>query len=202
MRTPIKILLLILIPTIVIGQPDSKKNLNKKAGIPELLNSSNQIDLRIYLDRGITNGGHILWIRNNEGKWTGTKYDYFLKIRKNGKRGKIKKVNSTSVEPTNSWEMLWQYLNEQRISELTSQDSIRHKLRKEVTTQRGKGYQVINVTDGSGYYIELKENSKIIEYSFHSPWVYLHNFPDVEEVKNYCEIVSIIETELKIKFRN
>jgi hypothetical protein len=202
MRTPLKILLLTLVPIVVLGQPDSKENLNKKAHIPELSNSSNQIDLRIYLDRGITNGGHFLWIRKNEGNWAGTKYDYFLKIRKNGKIGKIKKVNATSVEPTNSWEMLWRTLNEQRISELTSQDSIQHKLRKEVTTPRGKGYQVISVMDGSDYYIELKEDKKIIKYSFHSPWVYLDNFPDVEELKNYCEIVSIIESELKIKFKH
>ena len=202
MRTPIKIILLILIPTIVLGQHDSKENLNDIAGIPELSNSSNQIDLRIYLDRGITNGGHFLWIRRTDGKWTGTKYDYFLKIKRNGKIGKIKKCTATSVKPTNSWETLWQALNEQRISELTSQDSIQHKLRKEVTTPRGTGYQMISVMDGSSYNVELKRNEKIVEYSFHSPWIYSDNFPDVEEVRNYSEIVSILETELKIKFRN
>lgn len=183
------------------GQTDKIEELRKQLDIVELNNSPYDIDLRIYLDRSFTNGGQVLWIRKDEESWIGTKFDYFLKIKRNGEVGRIKKINKTNLSPKDSWTDLWTSLKEQNISDLPNQDEIQDKLRKEVTTKRGKGYEVIQVSDGSSYDLILKENDNLIQYSFHSPWIFADKFPEVQEVKNYSEIISRLENQLNFKFR-
>jgi hypothetical protein len=85
---------------------------------------------------------------------------------------------------------------------LPNQDDIKDKLRKEVTTKRGKGYEVLNVTDGSSYDLTIKKGENIYNYSFHSPWTYSQKYPDVEEVRKYSDIVSTLESEFQVEFRH
>lgn len=184
------------------AQSDNIESLEKRLDLKKISDTPFDIDLRIYLNRGLTNVGQVLWIRKKDEEWIGTKYDYYLKIEKNGETGKIKKINSESLIPKESWEELWCSLEDSNIRNLPSQQEIKNKLRKEVTTRRGKGYEIITLMDGSRYTLTMKKAEDVIVYEFHSPWVYSEKFPEVEEVKNYSEIISKLEEQLRIKFRN
>ena len=184
------------------AQPDDVEVLQKRLDIVKIHDSTNDIDLRIYLSRGFTNSGHVLWIRRKGEKWLGTKFDYYLKIKRNGETGRINKINSQNLLPYESWSSLWSSLVNSNIKNLPNQEEIKDKLRKEVTTTRGKGYEIINVVDGSGYHLTLKDGADVITYNFHSPWIYKEKFPEVEEVKNYSDIISTLEKHLDINFRN
>ncbi|MBT1706199.1 hypothetical protein [Chryseosolibacter indicus] len=174
--------------------------IEKQLGIVDMPSSDNEVNLRIFLDRGITNGGHVLRIVKSSDGWTGTKYDYLLKMKKGQVTEKIAKTTRTELK-SNNWDSLWAKLEALNIMTLPSQDDIKDKLRKEVTTKRGKGYEVMVVTDGSGYNLKLKRLDKIVQFSFHEPWTYSQKYPDVEEVRKYSDIISTLEKEFQIKFR-
>ena len=175
--------------------------IEKQLGLVDLQTSSNEVDLRIFLDRGITNGGHVVRIVKSSGGWTGTKYDYLLKMKKGRVTEKIAKTTKTDLK-SNNWDSLWTKLEALDIMTLPSQDEIKDKLRKEVTTKRGKGYEVIVVTDGSSYNLKLKSLDKVVQFSFHEPWTYSQKYPDVEEIKKYSDIISTLEREFQIEFRH
>ncbi|MBT1705152.1 hypothetical protein [Chryseosolibacter indicus] len=174
--------------------------LEKQLGLATLTKSSDEIDLRIFLDRGITNGGHVVHLVKNNGGWTGVKYDYLLKMKKGTVINKIIKTTKTELK-SKDWDSLWTKLENLDILILPTQDSIKDKLRKEVTTKRGKGYEVMVVTDGSNYNLNLKKDDKFIRYSFHEPWTYSQKYSDVDEVRKYSEIIGTLEKEFQIKFR-
>jgi hypothetical protein len=199
------IILLTLISTQLMGQtidPLTKNNwIEKQLNLVNLKTTDSEIDLRIFLDRGITNGGHVIQIVQRNGTWTGTKYDYLLKMKKGTVTNKIAKTTKTELK-SNDWDSLWTKLEKLDITALPNQDDIKDKLRKEVTTKRGKGYEVLNVTDGSSYDLTIKKGENIYNYSFHSPWTYSQKYPDVEEVRKYSDIVSTLESEFQVEFRH
>jgi hypothetical protein len=162
--------------------------------------SYNDVDLRVFLDPGITNGGHVIQIIKNKDRWVGVKYDYILRIRNGSVTKKIRRTTRTKVKPSD-WNRLWSRLRELDILTLPDQEAIRNKLRKEVTTIRGKGYSAIAVNDGSGYDLLVKNENTISKYSFHEPWTYAEHYPDVDEVRKYSEIIATLERELSIYFR-
>lgn len=199
------VILLIFISIQAMGQDsDSLPQGNwieKQLGIVDLQASNNEVDLRIFLGRGITNGGHVVRIVKSSSGWTGTKYDYLLKRKKGQVAEKIAKTTKTELK-SNNWDSLWTKLETLDIMTLPSQDEIKDKLRKEVTTNRGKGYEVMVVIDGSSYNLKLKSRDKVVQFSFHEPWTYFQKYPDVEEVRKYSDIISTLEREFQIEFRH
>lgn len=163
--------------------------------------SDAEVDLRIFLGTGITNAGQVIWISKDSTGWTGKKYDYFLKMKKGSLTNKIKRTNRIELK-SSDWDSLWFKLQLFNIMTLPSQDEIKDKLRKEIKTARGVGYQVMIMTDGSGYDLEIKKDKKIVKYSFHEPCAYSNKYPDVDEVKSYCDIILTLEQEFQIKFRH
>ena len=164
------------------------------------ISNSTDVDLRLFLGRGITNGGHVIRIARSNGRWEGMKYDYFLKMRKGLVTQKIKKTIETKLSSVD-WESLWSHLIQLDILTLPDQDSIEHKLRKEVTTIRGEGYSILVINDGSSYDLIVKNEGKISKYSFYEPWTYSRHYPDVDEVRKYSQIIETLEKELAIDFR-
>jgi hypothetical protein len=184
------------------SDPLTKNNwIEKQLNFADIKTTDNEIDLRIFLDRGITNGGHVIQIVKRNSMWTGTKYDYFLKMKKGTVTNKITKTTKTELK-SNNWDSLWIKLENLDITTLPNQYDIKDKLRKEVTTKRGKGYEVLMVNDGSSYDLTIKKGENISTYSFHSPWTYSEKYPDVEEVRKYSDIISTLENEFQIKFRH
>lgn len=183
------------------SDPLTKNNwIEKQIGIPDIRTVNNEIDLRIFLDRGITNGGHVVRIIKTGSTWTGIKYDYLIKLKKGTVTEKINKVTRTILKSRN-WDSLWTHLESLNILTLPNQDDIKDKLRTEVTTKRGKGYEVLIVNDGESYDLNVRHLSSTRCYSFYSPWTYSNKYPEVSEVKNYGEIISTLESGLNIKFR-
>ena len=179
----------------------SHRWIEKQLSIADITTSDAEIDLRIFLNRGITNGGHVLQVVKNSKGWTGTKYDYWLKMNDGHATEKIQKTIKSKLK-SNDWDSLWIKLQQFDIMTLPNQDSIKDKLRKKVKSNRGDGYEIMIITDGSGYELEIKNREKIAAYSFHEPCAYSNKYPDVAEVRSYCNIISTLEREFQIKFRH
>ena len=198
--------LLIFISIQAMGQSTDSLTSNhwieKQLKLTDIKTSDAEIDLRIYLDRGITNGGHVLHIFKTNKGWTGTKYDYWLKMNDGQVTEKIERTNMTKLE-SRDWNSLWTKLQQFNIGNLPDQSSIKDKLRKKITANRAPGYEAYEVmimTDGSSYDLEIKSGEKTTNYSFHEPCAYSNKYPVVEEVKNYCNIILTLEQEFQIKF--
>jgi len=198
--------LLVFISIHAVGQNSDPLTSNhwieKQLNIADITTSDSEIDLRIFLDRGITNGGHVLHILKSNKGWTGTKYDYWLKMNDGYVTEKIEKTKKTKLK-SNDWDSLWSKLQQFNIFTLPEQASIKDKLRKKVKSPRGDGheaYELMIMTDGSSYDLKIRTREKIVKYSFHEPCAYSNKYPDVEEVKSYCNILLTLEQEFQIKF--
>ncbi|MBN7815175.1 hypothetical protein [Algoriphagus pacificus] len=180
----------------------TNRKLEKQLNLPKLKTSDNDIDLRIFLGRGFTNGGSVLWIRKKKNSWVASRYDYLLKLNKNEEvTTKIENYDIANLKPNSGWEDFWKDSKDLGIMYLPNQEEIKDKLRKEVTTVIGKGYEVIHVSDGSGYDLDVKEDGRIENYSFHEPWIYAEKYPNVSEVRQYSEIIQLLEKEFGINYR-
>jgi hypothetical protein len=199
------LILLTIISIQLMGQTTDPLTGNdwivKQLKLGDLKTTDSEIELRIFLDVGITNGGQVIQIVKRNSTWTGTKYNYFLKMKKGTVTDKIAKTTKTELKSDN-WDSLWIKLENLDITTLPNQDDIKDKLRKEVTTKRGKGYEVLMVNDGSSYDLTIKKGENMFSYSFHSPWTYSQKYPDVEEVRKYSDIILTLENEFQIKFRH
>jgi hypothetical protein len=198
------IFLLFLFPLFVLGQSPASLTKNDslamQLNIPEIKPSHNDIDLRVFLDRGTTTSGQIIRIVKKVNVWTGTKYDYQLKIENGRTSNTITKSTKTTLK-SKHWDSLWINLEQHNILTLPTQEDIKDKLRKEVITDLGKMYDVLVVMDGSSYDLTVAKGDILHAYSFRSPWEYAQEYPEVEEVRNYDAIVSLLEKEFQIKFR-
>lgn len=174
--------------------------IEKQIGIEDINKSSSDIDLRIFTNRGFSNGASVLQIVRRNNKWQGTRFFYVLKMKDGNVTEKVQKVKKMKLQSSN-WDSLWIRLEHLNILSLPSQNEIKHKLRKEIDTPRGKETQVHLISDGVSYDLAVKKRNHIIGYSFHEPAAYAEWYPDVEEVRNYRDIIETLAKEFSGKSR-
>lgn len=80
---------------------------------------------------------------------------------------------------------------------------------KEVMDALMKDYEIKNeegarfmVMDGTTYLLTIKANGKAKKFHLHSPWSYLEEFPNSKELRWYCDVLDLIDKNVKIKLQD
>jgi len=178
----------------------NERFLEQQLKIKAITESKKDVDLRIFLGTGITNGGEIIHITKKKKKWRAVQYEYYLDTELDNRP--IKTYYKNKLKPTESWDKFWTHLQNLDIVILPDQEKIKSKLRTEITNKRGKGYRYLMIGDGSSYHINIKSEDQFNNYSFNNPTTYAKTYPHVSEVVSYANIISAIESQFSIKFRN
>ncbi|MBC7555365.1 MAG: hypothetical protein H7195_00165 [Chryseobacterium sp.] len=58
----------------------------------------------------------------------------------------------------------------------------------------------MKVMDGSGYYIKYKNGDNFNSFFYSNPETYIKQYPEINELKSFVEILDFINDRFKIKF--
>ena len=56
------------------------------------------------------------------------------------------------------------------------------------------------IMDGVGYNVKYKNGKIFNQFYYSNPKTYSENYPEIDELQNFMEILKYIESEFKIKF--
>ena len=176
--------------------------INKVLAIPDPLEF--QKEIRIYKDYFISNTVEIFRIYD-EGKdeW---KVQVFSYSKNNKAVTKIDvitfpKENIGKLKPKGA-NLIWLNLLLSNVEFLPNMESIKYKLNTPYLDLE-KGEQVIAkkmilVLDGKGYQVYVKNGKITNSFSFDNPETYLKNYPNVDELISYNQLLSIIKKEFNL----
>lgn len=185
-----------------------KDEIQRQLGIPFLSRTNNDVDLRILIDESLTPSGQVLWLRLKGKEWKATLYDYVLNFDENGNDKKeVKSFRSREMKSRSELNELWTKLVQFDILTLSNQAEVTYELQKEASLHPRRGAHTgrernhsFMIIDGTAYDVLVKANGKSRSYAFHSPCTHLDYFPESKELKNYCNILTTLQKEFKIKF--
>lgn len=161
------------------------------------------IEIRIFKDRGITNGGEVLIMRNTGLKWEAFLYKYYYKVSKRGVENKFKKLEVIALKPKSNWTQFWNALKDNQLLSLPDDQLIEDKKRGPAEYNEFRQavmYKKVDIMDGTGYDVELKVDGLLRYYSYRNPEAYLEHFPQVEELQSFSGILHLIRQEFSITF--
>jgi len=172
--------------------------------INEHLNLSNQLsefrELRIYKKYSTTNGSEIFRLfRTKNGIWSAELYKYYDAV-----EGATElHIESINLKPKTDLNLVWLYLLDSKIDYLPNIDNIKYKFRSKgkIIIDEGE-YNILwklkTSIDGIGYQAFFKDGDKVNSYVFDNYKSYKVDFPDIDELNYYSEIMEIIKNEFEI----
>ena len=161
------------------------------------------IEVRAFKDRGITNGGEVLILRNVDSGWEAFLYKYYYKMSKRKVLNKLRKMDIIPLLPKSGWSEFWNALKENQLLSLPDDHLIEDKKRGPAEynkIRKAVGYKKVHILDGTSYDVEVKVNGLLRYYSYRNPESYLEHFPQVEELQNFSNIIRLIREEFGITF--
>ncbi len=195
MRKPLN--LLIILFTLGLSAQDLTE-LNKSLSLPDSI--SQEEEIRIYKGFGITNFTSIFRMyKDNSDKWNIEHFEHFAGVKKRSKP-EIKKQKLTSKDKP---ELVWLNILRTNIQFLPEMSEIKWKMKKrgkieEINNKPELSWSQVQIMDGVGYVVQIKENGKYHETYYGNPEKYLEHYPDVDELDFFSEFINLIRTEFDI----
>lgn len=190
-------ILFIYIFSICSGQ----KSADSWAKIPEKI--QNEKEIRIYKNYSITNGGKIFRIYLHDNKWNAELIDWNFP-------SKISSDEFQTIEPRiiklKADEINFMNFEIRNIKFLPNESTFQYKKEKsEIVYDEDLKENVIStskkmIMDGVSYSVIYKNGKSQNSFNYSNPKSYLKDFPEINELKSFVEILTYIETEFKIKF--
>lgn len=195
-----KYYLAILLLTIIClaTQAQTISEINSDLGLEDDLTAEKE--LRIYKDRNIFNKSELVRIfRNDSSSWKIIFYEHWLPVNNHDSV----KVKTTEIKVEKDMNLFWQELMITNIQYLPKMDDIRYKFRKNQTIVKRKGeyrirYDSDIMFDGYVFTVILNNGEKSNQIIYSNPDVYLRNYPDVDEIIDFNNLLKAISSTLKI----
>lgn len=178
-----------------------QKGADSWAKIPEKI--QNEKEIRIYKDYSITNGGKIFRIYLQDNKWNAEFIDWNFPLEISSDEFKTIEPRVTKLKADEINFMNFEIRN---IEFLPDESTFQYKKEKsEIVYDEDFKENVIStskmmVMDGVSYSVIYKNGKSQNSFNYSNPESYLKNFPEINELKSFVEILTYIETEFKIKF--
>ena len=179
-----------------------QSEINRYAKISDSI--QNEQEIRIYKGRGITNSGTIFRIYKINSTWKAETIQWFLPKQ-------ISSDEFENIEPIVKTFSAYEgdFLNFQirNIQSLPDEKSFQYKKEKskivydeDLNENTIEIKKMMIVVDGSGYQVRYKNGKTENNFEYSNPRSYLKNYPKIDELKSFVEILNYIETRFKIKF--
>lgn len=176
--------------------------INKVLEIPDTLEF--QKEIRIYKDYSISNTVEIFRLYD-EGKnnWIVFKYFYLKNSKQITKIDKIEfpKENMGKLKAKDA-NLIWLNLLMSDIEFLPSIEEINYKFKKDSIEFEDGEYGIVKkkvlVLDGKSYQVYVKNGKIRNNFYFDNPETYLKNYPNVDELISYNQLLSVIKKEFNL----
>lgn len=180
------------------------QNVDSLANIPSQLKEN---EIRIYKDTGNTDVGHIFRIYKENKIWKAELVRWFLPYKIS--KGEFKTV-SPIVKILNSKKSLEEvFVNFQlrNINYLPAEESFKYKktnAKLVVFDKDEKAFviqqKLLEISDGTGYLVKYQFGKEHNEFSYNNPESYLEEYPDIDELNDFVDILKYIRKEFNIEF--
>ncbi|MGS0748252.1 hypothetical protein [Halpernia sp. GG3] len=188
---------LFFIPISLYAQQE--RSADYYAQIPEKI--ENEREIRIYKDFAISDVKKIFRIYLNKDSCNAE----LISIRMPSQSGKNIEVKPeiTKLKCSNETFLNFEVRN---IQFLPKEEFFNYKKVKKTISynEENKQNEIISeemkVMDGSGYYIRYKNGDNFNSFFYSNPETYIKQYPEINELKSFVEILDFINDRFKIKF--
>lgn len=180
----------LLLGTVIVDTLFENRNLSTALSIDHIFKSKNTIEIRLYSNLSTSKlECIILWYSDNWKAWNVGKYIY---DKENSK------LLSVDLKPKKSLlDTAFEHLVSNNIFSLSTQSKINQS--KFYIDLEAKDISLldVSVTDGVCYYVEFKVLNDFRQYKYCNPKAYNAALPNVPELKNFNNIIKILNTIAK-----
>lgn len=189
----------IFITFICFGQKGS----DSWAKIPEKI--QNEKEIRIYKNYTITNGGEIFRIYFQNNKWNAEiiKWNFPQEISDHEFQTIEPRIAKLKVHENDFMEF-----ELRNIAYLPHEKSFQYKKEKgEIIYDEDLKENVIltkkmMIMDGTIYEVKYKNGNIINNFTYSNPKSYLKNFPEINELNYFVDILNFIKEKYRVEFSN
>ena len=180
------------------------QNVDSLAKISSELKES---EIRIYKDRGITNSGDVFRIYNDNKVWKAELIRWFLPKEISNDEFESSSPKLTVLKSEKPLEEVFVNFQIRNINFLPEEESFQYKKtngKKVVYDKNEKAFviqqKLMEVSDGTGYIVKYKSGKQQNEFSYNNPESYLKEYPEINELKDFVDILNYIRKEFNIEF--
>lgn len=174
--------------------------INKVLEIPD--NLEYQQEIRIYEDYSIGNRIVLFRMFNDKANgWIVQKFWYQKDFKSVTKidQSSFPKESSGKLKPVNA-DLIWLKILITNVEFLPNMEDIRYKFGKpEITSYKGE-FEIKTrkkiALDGIGYKVYIRNGKSKNSFFFDNPEIYLKDYPTVDELISYNELLSVLKKEL------
>ncbi len=168
---------------------------NQIINIPDSL--TNQKEIRIYKFAAITNYSELFRIYQTKDKNWNVEFFKCYRARNKNEKSRFEKIQ---VSVKTDLDLLWLKILNTDIENLADWDKIKYKLKKkgEITVERREyelHWQKVAVMDGEYYEVLIRNENKSNTVSYSNPEIYLQNYPEVDELNSFVELLNLLRGE-------
>lgn len=159
-------------------------------------------EIRVYKNYSTSTGLELFrFYQDEKENWKAEFYQTVALGKNNDTKLKIRKSKLNSFKNP---ELIWSQISDTNVIHLPEIQQFQYKL-----TKKNKVYQIedgeilsstseVTVGDGISYYTLVKNNLIQNEFEYSNPESYLENYPNVDELLSFKELLDLIRNEYKV----
>lgn len=185
--------------TLCFGQSDDSLQtfVESILKVPPITNSDSEFEIQLIVDIQLSKRDHFVLIKKEQGQWHGRSFTYTSDDRQDS----FKLDKARDEKMNEDWDLAVRKTVADNFFDIPDQEEAEDKLMKDYELNNGEGARFI-VMDGTTYLLTIKANGKVKKFHLHSPWSYLEEFPNSKELRWYCDVLDLIDKNVKIKLQD
>lgn len=163
----------------------------------------NESEIRVYKKYEISTGLELFRFYQDEKENWRAEFYKTIATKNNNDEVKIR-TRKSKLNSLKNFEMLWLQILDTNVIHLPKWEAFEYKLKKvnkDYQIEDGEIYSStssISVLDGKSFYVKVKSGKKENEFSYSNPESYLKEYPNVDELLSFKELLDLIRTEFKV----
>jgi hypothetical protein len=163
-------------------------------------------EIRVYKKYSTSTGLELFrFYQDEKENW---KAEFFETVA-SGNTNDIKiRTRKSKLNSLKNFELIWVQILDTDVLYLPKSDAFQYKLKtknKDYQIEDGEIFSFVStkyITDGSSYFIKIKNGISENEFEYDNPESYLKSYPDVDELLSFQELLDLLRKDFKIFLKN
>ncbi|MBV2165576.1 MAG: hypothetical protein KUL76_03470 [Kaistella sp.] len=162
-------------------------------------------EIRIYKDRGITNSGIVFRVYKKNNQWKAETIQWFLPKKISSDDFQMIPPITKNISADKNVELIFMTLEALNIGQLPMEDAFEYKKEKSIIWDEDEENFMMRtsktaILDGNAYSVIYKAGQYYNEFTYNNPESYLHQFPEIDELKSFQKILEYIREQFNLNF--
>lgn len=160
-------------------------------------------EICVYKKYGTSTGLELFRFYEDEKEnW---KAEFYNTVARTNNKDEVKIwTRKSKLNSLKNFEMLWLQILDTNVIHLPKWEAFEYKLKKvnkDYQIEDGEIYSSTSrssVLDGQSFYVKIKRGENENQFSYSNPESYLEEYPNVDELLSFKELLDLIRTEFKV----